>query len=120
MSTATVELLHPLQHALDRVSGALDEIGDPAPWSLTDREVDALLVGLDRVASRVRARSLDVLAEARRRNRAAAVGATSVNAYLAQTLHVGPVAAARLVIRFGSRRRRRRLARPAWAAAANR
>ena len=70
--------------------------------------------------SRVRARSLDVLAEARRRNRAAAVGATSVNAYLAQTLHVGPVAAARLVIRFGSRLRRRRLARPAWAAAANR
>jgi len=42
MSTATVDLLHPLQRALDRVSCALDEVGDPALWSLTDREVDAL------------------------------------------------------------------------------
>ena len=38
-----------------------------------------------------------MLAEARRRNRAAAVGATSVNAYVAQLLHVSPAEAARLV-----------------------
>lgn len=119
MSTATVDLLHPLQRSLDQVSGALDEVGEPARWSPADREVDALLVGLERAASRLRARSLDVLAEGRRRNRAAAVGATSVNAYLAQTLHVGPVEAARLMIRFRSRRRRRP-ARPPCAAAANR
>lgn len=95
-ATCEEQLLHPVQQLLSRVEAELDEVGDPALWGLGGGEVDAVLVGLERVVSRVRARSLTLVAEGRRRNRASAVGATSATVWLAQLLHVSPAAASRL------------------------
>lgn len=106
MSVATgQELLHPVQQVLGVVVGALDDLGDPerrsprsdALWSLGDREVDALLVGLVSAADRIRARALDLVTEAQRRNRAADAGATSHRAWLAGLLHVAPAEAGRMI-----------------------
>lgn len=99
MSTATLppQLLHPVQRLLGAVVSALDEVDDPGMSVLGDREVDALLAGLERAQSRLRARSLAVLAEGRRRNRAGQVGATSHTVWLAQLLRVTPGDAARML-----------------------
>lgn len=98
MSLDTVpDLLHPVQRVLGRVMADLDGLGESALWSLGDREVDALLTGLVSASDRLRARALDLVGEAERRNRAADAGATSHRAWLAQLLHVVPGEAGRMV-----------------------
>jgi len=99
MSTDTHahRLLHPVQRVLGAVLAALDEVDDPGMSVLGDREVDALLVGLEIAVSRLRVRSLGVLAEGRRRNRAAQVGATSHTVWVSQLLRVTPGEAARML-----------------------
>lgn len=88
--------LHPLQRVLGAVDDALGGADDAALWSLGDREVDALLVGLERAIGRLRARSLAVLTEARGRNRAGVAGATSHPVWVAGLLGVTPAEAVRL------------------------
>ena len=97
MSIATgTDLLHPVQRLLGGVVSALDDVDDdPALWSLSDREVDALLVGVVRAADRLRGRALDLVAEAQRRNRAADAAAPSHRAWLAGLLHLDPATAGR-------------------------
>lgn len=89
--------LHPMRRLVAQVQAALDEVGDPALFGLADRELDVVLAGLERVVSHVRARSLDLIAEGRRRNRAGSSGATTVTVWLSQLLHATPVTAGRLV-----------------------
>lgn len=104
MSTDTHahRLLHPVQRLLGAVATALDEVDDPGMAVLGDREIDALVVGLETAVSRLRVRSLAVLAEGRRRNRAAQVGATSHPVWVAQLLRVTPGDAARMLHAAGS------------------
>ncbi len=97
MSIDTLPALHLVQQLLGDVVSALDGVDDPPLWSLGDGEVDALLVGIERTVSRLRARSLGLLAEATRRNRAGAAGATSHTAWAADLLGVTHAEAARLL-----------------------
>jgi len=63
---------------------------DPGLWSLGSGELDAVVVGIAGVVDRLRARQLELVCEAVRRGRPAAVGASSPTVWLAGLLRVTP------------------------------
>jgi hypothetical protein len=74
---------HPVLGLARAIDDALDRLGDPPAWSMAEAEQREALLVLDRLASRLTALEMRVLAEAGRQEVGAAEGATSTAAWLA-------------------------------------
>ncbi len=79
-----------------RLGARLDQVGDPALWSLGDSELGGLVRDLDVQIRRLQAWQTKTVAEAARRDLAKTVGATSTTGWLAGTLTARPARARQL------------------------
>ena len=77
---------HPVAQLCARLGARLDDIGDPAWWSLTDTELTQLVRAVETANRRVEALEASVVAEAQRRDLAKTVGATGPVPWLAGAL----------------------------------
>ena len=87
---------HPVAQLCDRLGARLDEVGDPGLWSVGDGELAELVRGLETQLRRLQAWQTKAVAEARRRDLAKTVGATSTTAWLGDLLTARRAAAARV------------------------
>ncbi len=69
-----------------RLGARLDDLGDPAWWSVTDTELTQLVRGVETQVRRLEALRTGVVAEAQRRDLAKTVGATGPVPWLAGTV----------------------------------
>ncbi len=87
---------HPVAELCRRLGARLDEVGDPALWSVGDSELGGLVRNLDVQIRRLQAWQTKTVAEAARRDLAKTVGATSTTGWLAGTLTARPARARQL------------------------
>ncbi len=88
--------VHPVAELCRRLGARLDQVGDPALWSLGDSERGGLVRDLDVQIRRLQAWQTKTVAEAARRDLAKTVGATSTTGWLAGTLTARPARARQL------------------------
>ena len=69
--TALGERTHPLHRFAGRLHAALDELGAPVPWSMTEAEITETLAELHAGVARLQAHTLCLVGHADRTNLAA-------------------------------------------------
>jgi len=106
MSAETTDYQHPAVAAVATISAGLDAFGDASLWSMSTADIAQLAVAAERIARRVCAMQVAVLAQADRSGVAQLTGASSTAVWLhnAVDLPVG-LARARLALHHALTRR---------------
>ncbi len=94
MSAVTTDYQHPAVEAVAAITAGFDALGDASLWSMSTAEVGSLVVAVERIARRVAAAQVAVLAQADRSGIAEQTGASSTAVWLHNAVDV-PVGVAR-------------------------
>ncbi|HZV27692.1 MAG TPA: hypothetical protein VFG00_15550, partial [Acidothermaceae bacterium] len=82
MSAATTDYQHPAVAAVATISAGLDAFGEASLWSMSTADIAQLAVAAERIARRVCAMQVAVLAQADRSGVAQLTGASSTAVWL--------------------------------------